>query len=85
MAFSIQIFFRLDNLNTHTKKSHGMGYKDAESVTGISATSTTKITIVPPQNDITGIYRQTCVKFILRKRFYELNSNTWLSAGKNDC
>jgi len=44
---------RLDNLNTHTKKSHGMGYKDAESVTGISATSTTKITIVPPQDDIT--------------------------------
>jgi len=38
---------RLDNLNTHTKKSHGMTYKEAESVTGISA-STTKITIIPP-------------------------------------
>eukprot|EP00088_Acartia_fossae_P039734 TRINITY_DN4134_c0_g1_i11.p1 TRINITY_DN4134_c0_g1~~TRINITY_DN4134_c0_g1_i11.p1 ORF type:complete len:614 (-),score=78.50 TRINITY_DN4134_c0_g1_i11:459-2300(-) len=39
---------RLDNLNTHTKKSHGMTYKEAENLTGISATSTTKITIVPP-------------------------------------
>ena len=44
----------MDNLNTHTKKSHGMGYKEAESATGISASSTTKITIIPP-SDITGI------------------------------
>ena len=44
-----------------------MGYKEAESATGISASSTTKITIIPP-SDITGkeaINLSVCLSFSL--------------------